>query len=73
VKLWAVYSDQHTEVDISGDRDGLRALAAAVAQDESMELALGDPPPEWQETEPPIEGNQRDAWALRRRAYLLQT
>jgi hypothetical protein len=54
MRLWAVFSDQHTEVDISGDRDGLRALAAAAARDDSMELALDDPPPEWQEKSHPL-------------------
>jgi len=54
VRLWAVYSDRHTEVDINGDRDGLRALAAAAAQVDPLELALDDPPVEWQESSHPL-------------------
>jgi len=67
VRLWAVYSDHHTEVDISGDRDGLLALAAAAAQVDPLELALDDPPAEWQERSNPLTsirvapGESRDA------------
>jgi hypothetical protein len=67
VRLWAVYSDRHTEIDIFGDRDGLRALAAAAAQVEPLELALDDPPAEWQEEGRPLTsirvapGDGRDA------------
>jgi hypothetical protein len=51
VALWAVYSDRHTEVSIGGDRDGLRALATAVARGEPDALNLDDPPMAWQEAE----------------------
>src|SRR5829696_9382815 len=44
VKLWAIYSDAHTEVDIYGDREGLRTLAAAASQADGLELPLNEPP-----------------------------
>lgn len=46
MRLWAVYSDDHTEVDIGGDREGLRALASAVRLADPVELALDAPPAE---------------------------
>jgi hypothetical protein len=42
--LCATYSDLHTEVDISGDLEGLRALAVALAQPSANEIALDEPP-----------------------------
>lgn len=42
--LWATYSDLHTEVDVSGDREGLRALAVALSQPNANEIALDEPP-----------------------------
>jgi hypothetical protein len=46
MRLWAVYSDDHAEVDIGGDREGLRALASAVRLADPVELALDAPPAE---------------------------
>ena len=42
--LWATYSDLHAEVDVSGDREGLRALAVALSQPSANEIALDEPP-----------------------------
>jgi hypothetical protein len=47
--LWATYSDLHTQVDISGDREGLRALAVALSQPDANKIALDEPP-----IEPPL-------------------
>ena len=55
MRLWAVYSDGHTEVDAYGDRDGLRAPANAVSQADPLELALDEPPVAWQEHGHPLE------------------
>jgi hypothetical protein len=45
--LWAVFSDRHTEVDIAGDRTGLRALASAVSSSDVCRLDLDEPHPNW--------------------------
>ncbi|HEY7149411.1 MAG TPA: hypothetical protein VH420_08190 [Gaiellaceae bacterium] len=42
--LWATYSDLHTEVDVSGDREGLRALADALSRPSAKEIVLDQPP-----------------------------
>ena len=47
MKLWALYSDDHSEVDVGGDRDGLRALAQSLRQDDPLELVLDNPPETW--------------------------
>jgi hypothetical protein len=49
MKLWAIYSDSHPEVDIYGDRDGLRLLASAMSQADRSELPLDAVPLKWQE------------------------
>jgi hypothetical protein len=49
VKLWAIYSDAHAEIDVYGDRDGLRALPAAASQGNRLELPLDEPPVGWNE------------------------
>ena len=46
MSLYATYSDLHTEVDISGDAEGLRALAVALTQPNPIEIALDEPPDE---------------------------
>jgi hypothetical protein len=43
MRLWGVYSDLHSEIELVGDRDGLRALATAAAQAAPLELALDEP------------------------------
>jgi hypothetical protein len=48
VKLWAVCSDQHSEIDVGGDREGLQALAHALRQTNPLELVLDAPPKKWQ-------------------------
>jgi hypothetical protein len=45
--LWAVFSDRHTEVDIAGDRAGLRALASAASGGVPCTLGLDQPHPNW--------------------------
>lgn len=47
MKLWAAFSDQHSEVDVGGDREGLRALAHALRQNHPLELVLDAPPKKW--------------------------
>src|SRR5215211_6581406 len=47
MRVWAIYSDHHTEVDVRGDQDGLRALAAALTSGQSKELTLENPPNSW--------------------------
>jgi hypothetical protein len=48
VTLWAIYSDQHAEVDVGGDRAGLLGLATALARGITDDLNLDAPPPSWQ-------------------------
>jgi hypothetical protein len=54
VRLWATYSKDHPEVDIYGDHEGLLALANTAAQPDLLELALDDPPPQWQKSNHPL-------------------
>ena len=49
-----MYSDEHPEVDVYGDRDGLLALANATRQSDALELALDEPPTAWQGSTHPL-------------------
>jgi hypothetical protein len=44
VILWGFYSDVHPEVDITGDREGLRLLAAGIAGGDQLDVPLDRPP-----------------------------
>lgn len=55
MRLWAIYSDAHTEVDIFGDREGLRALATAATQLDRIDLPLDTPPLDDDEHHHPLE------------------
>jgi hypothetical protein len=46
MRLWAAYSE-YQEVAIAGDREGLHALAAAVAGEQPHDVALDEPPQSW--------------------------
>src|SRR4051812_6985430 len=44
VFLWATYSDLHTEVSVSGDREGLHGLAVALSHPKVKKIVLDEPP-----------------------------
>jgi hypothetical protein len=46
VSLWATFSNEHGGVDISGDRESLRALAHELGQGADLEVELAEPPSE---------------------------
>jgi hypothetical protein len=47
--LWGIYSDAHDEVDLGGDREGLRRLAQRFDHGDADEPVLDDPPSSWRE------------------------
>src|SRR5262249_25639322 len=58
VRLWATHDAGREDVDVAGDREGLRALAAAASQAEPLDLILDAPPGGWEDRGRPLEATR---------------
>jgi hypothetical protein len=49
MKIWGIYSDAHPELDLGGERQGLRELAERIISAHVGDVVLDAPPADWED------------------------